>query len=298
MTVKRHPNEYLGTLFPIVEVAQHPKLGENGAACIFRISFPEMPDKPVLGELNAEGHIKLDRISAITLEGRQALQAVAAQTLAAVLVPRYLEMFPPKTKSGFKIIYTGEVWASRPVIHLLGELREDLNENEQRISGGSRIHPEIARRLFAWLLDEELDCPFRLFREIKKLVHGVQEIYFTTWRKAKDELRARNANLSDAYIRTVRAYTRPVSVFINQGGDIVVQQMSNRAMRNYERFRSDIGRELDLSPVRKTYLLLGEKRIVLNVPRTFNQGTFDSLAEVWKMIPDLSLKKRAEVFAF
>ena len=49
-----------------------------------------------------------------------------------------------------------------------------------------------------------------------------------------------------------------------------------------------------MSPVRKTYQLPNDVRIVLDLARTFNQGTFNSLDEVWDMIPDLTLKANAQ----
>jgi len=291
MPVRRRENEYMSTLFPHVEVAKHSILGENGAACVFRITFPDLANDPVTGSLDAEGSLSLDRICALTPQGRLVLQAVVAQTLAAVLIPRYLDKFPPKRRAGFRVSLSGELWASRPVVHRLGELSKD-REHSEAGSGGSRIHPDLAEWLFEWLLDIILDQPFRLHRKMEERIGDIKDVHFPTWLEAKEELKEKRIGLSDVYYRTIRAHSRPTAVYLNDSGNVVVQKMSSRAQRNYERFLADVGRALDFSPVNKTYDLDG-RRIPLTVPRTFNKGAFSSLREVWEMIADPALKERA-----
>jgi hypothetical protein len=81
---------------------------------------------------------------------------------------------------------------------------------------------------------------------------------------------------------------------MDKAGSIVVRQVSEKALRNYGRFLHNGGRQLDQRPVRKTYQLPNGGRLVLDVARTFNQGTFNSLDQVWDVVPDSSLKARAK----
>lgn len=294
LSLPRRSEEFLGDVFPVIKVGEHPTLKQNGAACRFSIDLPDLPDRPLTGALDAEGKMSLDRICALTPTGWMALQAAVAQTVAALVIPCYLEMAPIRGERGGGLTFTGEVFARRPVIHTLGDLSEPRDEEIDVISGSTRINPGVALWLFQWLLDEDLRCPFRLHRELVDKPEGREERLYPTWREAKELLKAKKVGLRGVCFRTIRAHTRPLAARVAESGTVVFQQMSDAAKRKYDFFVRDIGRELDLTSVRKTYLLPGGVRVVLDVPRTFNQGTFNTLEEVWQMVPDRTLKARAK----
>ncbi|MBI3231832.1 MAG: hypothetical protein HYZ51_01990 [Candidatus Doudnabacteria bacterium] len=188
----------------------------------------------------------------------------------------------------FRFLYARE--RGKTILDLSEPVEED---NAGFLSGSTRINPLVALRLFRWLLDEELNPPFRLHRKSVDKPEGREEVFYPTWREAKEQLKARKVGLRDVYFRTIRAHTRPVAAKVDVSGTVTFQRMSEAAQRKYELFVQDIGRQLDCTSVRKTYLLPGGIRIALDVPRTFNQGTFNTLEEVWHTIPDSSLKARA-----
>lgn len=294
MRVKRRTDEFLGAHIPRIDVAIHPKFGESGTACKFRIFFTELPDIQITGHMNPEGEVEFNNIVVLTPFGRDGLRAAVLESLGAILIPRYLERIPSPLRGGCGGNFTGEVWAARPSIHTLGKAEEEPEPSGP--SFGNRINPVIAQLVFEWLIGETADCPFRLYRKVKEKPEGVEteDTYYVGWNNAKQLLLAEKVTLSQVYLRTVRAHTKPVGVKVDKDGKVVVQQVSERAKRNYSRFLADTGRQLDMSPVRKTYELPGGVRIALTLERTFNQGTFNSLDEVWVMIPDLSLKARAK----
>ncbi len=294
MRVKRRADEFLGAHIPRIDVAVHPKFGESGTACKFRIFFTELPDDQISGLMGPEGEIEFNNIVLLTLFGRDGLRAAVLESLGAILIPRYLERIPSPLRGGFGGNFTGEVWAARPAYHTLIQVQE--NPDPVGPSFGNRINPEIARLVFLWLTGEAADCPFRLYRKVKEKPEGEQteDTYYVGWDSAKHYLLSEKVTLSQVYLRTVRAHTKPVGVKVENDGTVVVRQVSDRAKRNYRRFLSDTGRQLDMTPVRKTCELPGGVRIVLTLERTFNQGTFNSLDEVWVMIPDLTLKADAK----
>jgi len=294
LSLPRHCDEFLGDVLPVVKIAEHPQLKQNGAACIFSIDLPDLPDKPLTGSLDAEGEIVLDRVCVLTPTGRQALQAVVVQSVAALVIPHYLDTAPVHGEHGGGLAFTGEVYGRRPVIHKLGDLSQEREEEANIIPSGTRINPAVAWKLFQWLMDEDLLCPYRLHRQLVDKPEGREERLYPTWREAKELLKARKVELRGVHFRTIRAHTRPVAAQLTQSGTVVFQHMTDAAKRKYEFFVKDIGRELDLTAVRKTYLLPSSVRVVLDVPRTFNQGTFNTLEEVWQMVPDRALKARAK----
>lgn len=294
MRVKRLADEFLGAHIPRIDVAIHPKFGESGTACKFRIFFTEHPNDQISGLMDPEGKIELNNIAVLTPFGRNGIRAAVLESLGAILIPRYLERIPSPLRRGCGGNFTGEVWAARPTIHTLGQVTEE--QEPQGPSFGNRINPVIALLVFEWLTGGAADCPFRLYRKVKERVEEAQtdDTYYIGWDSAKQQLLMERVTLSQVYLRTVRAHTKPVGVKVDKNGKVVVQQVSDRAKRNYRRFLSDTGRQLDMSPVRKTYELPGGVRIVLTLERTFNQGTFNTLDEVWAMIPNLTLKANAQ----
>ncbi len=295
LAVRRRHDEFLGEQFSMIEVAEHPILGDNGAACRFWIVVSELPDKPLTGTLDQEGRISFDQISVLTGLGRRALQAVVVQTLAAVLVPQYLYSIAPRHKKGGGLTYTGEFWAHRPAVHTQGDLSGEPEEIEDGPSV-VRINPGVALELFQWLIGDRPDLPRRLHR----LVLEGKEAYYPTWKDAYKLLVERRAGLSEVYFRTVRVHTKPAGVYRRQGSDtIVVRQKSEAAQLKYEHYRADGGRELSFFDEWITYKLDETRRIVLKVPRTFNYGTYHSLEQIWVEVPNHSLKVRArEAFKF
>lgn len=292
MPVRRRKEEFLGAILTRIDVARRRDIGDVGAACCFRTYLPEIP-QPIQGKLDAEGEMTLENILVLTPPARMALNAAVAQTLVEILIPRYEATLPPKPQTGFQeLSYTGEIWTTRPVIHTEGDLSDESTTPELP-SGGTRINPTISKIVFQWLTDEVLDNPVRLFQERMERSGGRSEIYYVTAQDAKEQLQARLLSLSEVYVRTVRAHSRPLGVNKDLDGMIKVQQMSNKARRNYERFRQEGGRELSFAPVRKTYILPDGRRMIFDVPKTFNQGTFHTLAEVYEMIPIPTLKQKA-----
>ncbi len=294
MRVRRRADEFLGSHIPRIDVAIYRQFGESGTACKFRIFFTKFPDEQITGLMDPEGKVEFNNIAVLTPFGRNGLRAAVLESLGAILIPRYLERIPSPLRGGCGGNFTGEVWAARPTIHTLGQVNKD--PEPQGPSFGNRINPVIAHLVFQWLMGEAADCPFRLYRKVKERVEETQtdDTYYVSWDSAKQQLLAERVTLSQVYLRTVRAHTKPVGVKVDRDGKVVVQQVSARARRNYRRFLLDTGRQLDMSPVRKTYELPGDVRIVLTLERTFNQGTFNSLDEVWTMIPDLTLKANAQ----
>jgi hypothetical protein len=298
MKLERKSWEFLSSKFPLAQVAALPVTSTpKGAECRFRLYPASDSEHPISGSMDTEGKIKLDDIAVITPLTRMALQAMVVQTLAAVMVPRHIEQLAKTVVKGPALIWEDEVFASRPVIHVIGELgkKQEDDDEEPIIDTLHRIHPKIAMLLFQWLLDEENDWQPQLYRMFYDEMEGGKKEYFCApWSNAKNLLKEGKVPLSEVFHNTVRAHTRPVPVYMDKAGSIIVRQVSERALRNYERFLRYGGRPLDQRPVRKTYILPNGGRLVLDVARTFNQGTFNSLDQIWNMVPDFSLKIRAK----
>ena len=289
--VPRKADEFLGAEIPRIDIARHPSLGDNGAACKFKIYFTDFPDSQVTGRMDQEGEVEFDNIAVLMPLGRHSLRAAIAETLAALVIPQYIAQLPHRGNIGGGIAFTGEVVAARPTIHILGKLGEKDPEGGPV---GSRINPTIAEWIFLWLLGKDSSRRYKFYRQAVENVEGTDEPFFVLWEEAKDLLHRRQIHLRSVYTHTVRAHTKPVGVRLVDN-TIVVDQVSERAKRNYQRFVKDTGRELDMKTlVRKTYTTPGGGRLVLDLARTFNQGAFNDLEEVWQMVPDLSLKALAK----
>lgn len=293
MVLERKSWEFLSAEFPKVEVAAHPALESKGAACKFRLYTSSNPNKPIIGSMDTEGKMELADIAVLTPLTRLALQAVVMQSLAAVMVPRRVEQLAKWSGRGPSLIWEGEVFACRPVLHAFSQLGAEKNNQGPPIESVHRIHPMIAFELFRWLLDEG-DWEDLLYQMSFEEAASGREYFCSPCLNAKGLLKARKVALSQVFHNTVRAHTRPVPGY-QDGDSVVLGQVSDQAMRNYARFLRTGGRELDFRPVSKTYVFPDGRRVVRDaVPRTFNQGTFNSLDQVWDVVPDLSLKARAK----
>ncbi len=293
MQVRRRDDEFLGQVLERIDVAQHPKLGDVGAACKFRFPLPNLQGRQVYGELDTEGEMTLRSIPVLTPAARTAVKAAVAQTLVAVLVPSLKDTLPPKPIRGARTSYTGEIWATRPVIHTLGEIGRDRGIADIE-SGGTRIHPVYADGIFRWLTDEAVTNPYPLFHRVKEREGNVTEPCFRLFKDAKAELLARRLALSDVFARLIKAYARPLAIWWDDGGQVCVKKMSARAQRNYQRHRDDGFRALDFSPVKKTYQYPDGRRVVVDVPRTFIHGTFYTLQEVFAFVFDSGLRAKVQ----
>lgn len=297
--LRRQKTEFLGTELPKVSLAELPGERQYGAGCKFEV-FVRNFDSPLVGTMDEEGHIGFDNALYLSPLTAQVIESVVVDSLCQILVPRLVETLPQMGKPGFRIPSTTDVYAARPTIHTLGDL-EDRKGRDDEASGGTRINPEIATKVFEWLLGLREGGQFRLYQAstIKHL--GRKETYYCTDHDAHELIMSRHLSLHDVYMRIVRAHTKPLGVSFDSHGNIVVQQRSAKAERNYDRYLRDIGRKLDFSDVRKTYTLPGpdKRKIVLDIPRTFNQGAFCTLAEAWKYVLDLNIKAQAyQAFRF
>ena len=288
--LRRRKNEFLGAELPKVTLSEI-NARAYGAACKFLLFVPDQTE-PLVGEMSEDGAITFENVLAITPLTRAAAEAVVIDSLSQILIPQLIESLPATGKSGFRIPATTEVYAVRPTIHTLGDL-ENRDNDLGAEPGGTKINPEIATKLFEWLLGLQTNCQFRLYKAVTVKQLGRKETYFCTDYHAHELIMNREISLSDVYMRTVRAHTRPLGVYYNTRGEIVTQSMSTRAERNYERYLLDIGRKLDFSQVRKTYTLPNHQKIVLDIPRTFNQGAFCSLEEAWIYVQNLEVKAKA-----
>lgn len=293
MRLRRREDEIMNSQFSRVDIARRRDLGDVGSACRFQVHISDLPNTPLHGQLDEQGEISFGNVLYLTPLARTAVCTVVIQSLCAVLIPSYVDALPPRGGvGGIGIRFSGEISAARPVIHTLGELQLNQRSRNQE-ERGSRINPAVAEILFRWLLDDLPDCPFRLFVPEVELMSGREEIFYVTRLDAKERLCARNMALDQVFARLIRAYSRPLGVYLNNEGDIIVQTMSTRARRNYERYLLDGGRELDFSSVRKTYILPSGRRIVMDVPRTFNRGTFRSLEDFYNVLLVPELREQA-----
>jgi hypothetical protein len=288
MPLRRKPKELLGTELPKVEICRHKTQGEQGAACRFQIPLSKLEGRLIRGTLDPDGEILIDNAPILSEKSKVVLRAVVAQSIRALLIPIFVETLPPTGQNG-SLIVTGEPVARRPIIHTLGELGNERDQDDVA-AFGSRINPVMAMLVFRWLLghlsDEEYT--FRLFVSARDITN--QENYFRVIRTAKKDLMSGQRALSEIFMRVVRAHTRPLPAYLDASNTVRTREMSERARRHYDRYRGEGGRELNFTPVRKTYLLPNGFRVPIDVPRTFNQGCFASLEEAAQFIFDPDLK--------
>lgn len=293
MPLRRKKSEFLGEAFPKVSLCENPEFINNGAACTFRITIPNH-EEAISGKLDMEGNLThLDGIVWLSHRSKQIIRAVVVDSLAAILIPTYVEKLPVKSHGGWRVPSEQDFWARRPVIHTRGEFADEYEEPSD--SMGTKIHPQVAQLLFEWLLDKQNDCPFRLYKVKEVQIGKGTESYYVTYETAKEDLLKAKSSIHDIYMRTTKAYTKPLGLYLNQRGDVVAQKVSARALRNYQMFVEDTGRELNFTPVRKTYTLPSGQNIVLDVPRTFCIGSFDTLSDCLKLVPDQNLKEEARL---
>jgi hypothetical protein len=287
--LKRKPREFLGAALPRIDFAKNKKYGDRGAACRFRIYLPDLPTQPLCGSLDPEGELSLDNTPILDSISRLAVQAAVTQTLCAVLIPRLIESVPANGNAGVEVVIVGEPLARRPVIHTLGEIGAE-DEQEDQPSRGMRLNPMIALFVFRWLLGQypEYECHLH-FQTEEKAASG-KDVYYVSAPSARQDLVRKKLKLSQVFIRAVRAHTRPLSAYLDETNTVRVKQRSARADRNYQRYRQQDGRELTFAPVPKTYILPGGLRVPVQVERTFNRGHFVSLEDALKLIFDSTLK--------
>jgi hypothetical protein len=297
--LRRQKTEFLGAELPKVSLAELSDDRQYGSSCKFQV-FLRNHDLPLSGTMDDDGHVNFDNVLYLSPLAVKAIEAVVVDSLCQILVPRLVETLPQTGKPGCRIPATTDVYAARPTIHTLGDL-ENRQHYSDEVSGGTRINPEIATKVFEWLLGMREGGQFRLYQAATIKHQGRKESYFCTDHDAHEQIMYRHLSLHDVYMRIVRAHTKPLGVRFDSYDNIVVQQRSAKAERNYDRYLRDIGRKLDFSDVRKTYTLPGpdKRKMVLDIPRTFNQGAFCTLAEAWEYVLDLNVKAQAyQMFKF
>jgi len=291
MPYRRRREDVLGVELPTIEVARRENEMDQSAACRFRITIPDVSNVHIRGELDTAGEMTLENILVLTPLSRLALQAVVLHALVVALIPRYIDAVPFRGTAGARVPRPENFWTRQPVIHTRGEIGQHVSRPTR--GGGTKINPLMVLFLFQWLLDEDTE-PSRVHRKASEVIDGHREVYFVTASDAKILLQERRARLSDFYLHTVRAYSRPLPITgETDEGLVLTQQMSEKARRYYQHYMSDIGRALDFSPVQKTYRLRDDRRVVVDVPRTFVIGAFNTLTECHGMIPDPGVQQRA-----
>jgi hypothetical protein len=286
MQVRRRKGEVLGATLPRIDVARHSKFGDRGAACKFRIPVPDKEKMVIRGNLGPEGELYLENTPLLEVSAQALVRAAVAETVCVVLVPDLVTEPVIQSDASGPSVRTGEPWASRPILRVVGEIGGTQNNEEASIQG-SRLNLNIVAALFEWLVAERGKYPFRLFLETSEKVGRGCETFFVTRPGAKELLRRKQISLSQVYIRAVRAHTRPLGAYLDKDDQTIkIRSMSAKAERNYRRYREDGGRELDFSEVQKTYLLPNGLRVPLQIPRTFNQGCFISLADASQLVYD------------
>lgn len=291
MRIKRKQNEFLGSLYPEVEICRYKRYGDNGAACRFRFKVSGS-SLTLKGALTPEGEAELENTPILNDQSKLALQAMIVQAVCSILIPQYTDVLPSLPQGGQGFPAYRMPLARRSVVHTVGKV--EVNGQDRIESAGTKINPIMVELLFRWLIGEKSDYSFRLYVREKERIADESEAYFITLREAKEKLLARAVALDDVYLRVIRAHTRPAGVYLDETKTLRVKKMSARAKRNYDRYRSDGGRELDFSAVSKTYIVPGNIRVPALVPRTFVQGSFASLREALEFMLDPELKARAK----
>jgi len=287
MQVKRKKNEFLGDSFPQVEICRHKQYGDSGAACRFRFKVAGSV-RMLKGSLNPDGEVELENTPIIDDWIKLAMRVIVVQTICAALIPIFEDTLPSTGHGGQRLPSYEVPWIRRPVIHTLGKI-EDSDGQDRDESLGVKINPMMVELLFRWLLDEQSDYFFRLYIKITEKITGDTETYFKIMIEAKEKLLSGELVSSDVYMRVVRAHTRPLGAYLNETRTLQVKKMSARARNNYKRYRDDGGRELDFSPIQKTYIIPGNIRVPTIIPRTFVQGSFATLREASGFIFDREL---------
>lgn len=284
MPVRRKTEEFFGAEAKVVEVCQHPTVQERGAACQFRFRLEGMPEA-VRGELDLEGNVTFENVLVLNEVSRAAVQLTVLETLSAVLIPHYVPGSPPRGNGGVSTASL-ELYARRPVVHEEGVVgRPDLPPIGP--PGKVRIHPTVARLLCEWMLGERDDIDFDLFEQ-----EGGSRHRYRKDAAARLDLLNHKRSMSDVYVRPIRAFTSPAGAKL-VNGEVVPRKPSDWSRENYERYLQDGGRPLDFSPVTKTYIVDGTgRRVVLEVPRTFNQGTFVTISDALTRVEDPRLVAR------
>lgn len=291
MSFRKKPDEFLGAAFPEIEICRHKLFGDNGAACRFRFKIPGLATK-LQGSLSPEGEAELENTPILNDQSKLAIRTMITQTVCDVLIPHFADTLPSLTHGGQWIPAYETPWTRRPVVHTVGKIEED-SENDRIESTGTKISSVMVELLFKWLLGKQPDYSFRLYIRDEEKIAGESEFYFRTLQGAREKILDGKLGLNEIYMRVVRAHTRPAGVYLDETKKIRVRKMSVRAKRNYDRYRADGGRELDFSPVSKTYIIPDYIRIPALVPRTFVQGSFASLREAFDFIFNRELKEKA-----
>jgi hypothetical protein len=281
MPVERRSKDFLSKEVEAIELRRHPGLPERGPACEFRLHLAGS-SHVVHGQLDNEGNLAFFDILVLNTAGGTAVQAAVLQALADILIPHYVPGSAERGNNGGGGTILSELAAHRPIIHEEGVIGAE--PPVETINSINRIHPTVARWLGEWLLGRRTDIEFDLFEKasekrprFKKLLLG------------KDDLGPGRRGLESTYIRSVRAHTLPVGArFVD--GQLVSRTQSSWSRENYAQYIKDGGRALDFTPVCKTYLFPGtDRRVALDVERTFNQGTFMTIAEALRQADDHGL---------
>lgn len=290
MSFRKKPDEFLGAAFPEIEICRHKLFGDNGAACRFRFKIPGLATK-LQGSLSPEGEAELENTPILNDQSKLAIRTMITQTVCDVLIPHFADTLPSLTHGGQWIPAYETPWTRRPVVHTVGKIEED-SENDRIESTGTKISSVMVELLFKWLLDKQPDYSFRLYIIDEEKIAGESEFYFRILQGAREKILDGKLELNEVYMRVVRAHTRPAGVYLDETKTLRVRKMSVRAKRNYDRYRTDGGRELDFSTVLKTYIVQDCIRIPVLVPRTFVQGSFASLREAFDFIFNRELKEK------
>ncbi len=281
MPVERRSKDFLSKEVTSIELRRHPGLPERGPACEFRLHFTDS-SHVVYGQLDNEGNLTFFNILVLNAEGRATVQAAVLQALADILIPHYVPGAPEGGNNGGSGTILSELAAHRPVIHEEGVIGGE--PPPETIDSAHRIHPTVARWLGEWLLGRRTDIEFDLFEKTSG-----KRARFKKLPLGKDELRPGRRGLENTYIRSVRAHTLPVGARFVEG-QLVSRTQSDWSRENYGQYLKDGGRPLDFSPVCKTYLFPGtDRRVAIDVERTFNQGTFMTIADALRQADDSGL---------
>lgn len=284
MPVQRRSEELFSEDIERIELRRHDDLGESGPACHFRF-FVSGSSEYVRGSLDSEGELYLDDVVVLHRTCRAAVRAIVLETVMGILVPELVDGVPDAPNGNGLRPENPELSAHRPKVHIEGIL--DSPDLSSPSTGTKRMHPKVAQWLCEWLLGLPCDVEFDLFERVGKpprhCFHRLAD-----GKKALDQ----NHDLDSVFIRAIRAFTVPVGALL-VGEKVVVRSPSRLAGRRYEQYRKDGGRPLDLSLVAKTYTVVGhDNPVVVNVPRTFNHGTFVTLREALDKVHDRGLKER------
>jgi hypothetical protein len=273
-----------------VEIARHRMFGERNAACRFQVFLTGIAT-PLMGKLDPEGEMVVENAFLGVAPAYSVLKGVILESLVWLLFPRNIQEIRRRSGTSQKHVAYYNGGGSQPRVNLMG----GGFRLSRKVDGHVAIHPAFAERIFRWLLGDDSDIAYRLLRYVEEGGDLRGKRVFRTFSEAMEGLIARECTLSSVYVRVMRAHSHPLGAVEGPDGDVVVMgKMSRRAQNLYAVYRADGGRELDFSPVSKTFLATDGRRIPFVAPRTFHCGIFRSLTDAFDALADSELKERVQ----